>query len=320
MITLALEQSYADMLAGIANEDLTTYEESDPDGRLVVDSASQVTVTSLNRTEADYLASVKATNFFAGDFIVRFKLNMSAVATNHISHLLTIAPITGGRSALGTTLSSYLSLVLQQSGSSRRLLLRDYVGDGNVYSDTGLNMSLSTDYYIEMRHSLGVFTIYIYTDAGYTTLFDTLTRTQTNKAYNVIYAVMGNATTTSGTASFVVSNLQCSVPQLVTLPNPQLGDSEQRNIPVSVRHSMDGTLHSIIKTTAYSKFLLDFPLISQTEKNTFLAFMESYAGENVYYTNWRTPPVTSKVKILNAPVSFREHKNGYAFTLELIEV
>jgi len=103
----------------------------------------------------------------------------------------------------------------------------------------------------------------------------------------------------------------------VTLPNPTLGDTEQLDIKVNLKHSMDGTMYSTVKTPATRKFLLDFQLLTLTQKTALVAFLTSYAGEDIKFTDWRTPANNHKVKILNTPLSFKESKNGWSFTLEM---
>jgi hypothetical protein len=110
----------------------------------------------------------------------------------------------------------------------------------------------------------------------------------------------------------------------VTLPNPRLGDSEQVNLKVDLRHSMNGTMYSTYRKPVTKKLLLDFPTLTSAQKVALLAFLTSYAGEDIKYTDWRTVPSTYRVKILNAPIVFKELSAGscgsYSFTLEMTTV
>ena len=176
-------------------EDLTTYIEVDPNGRLVVDSA-KVVATALSRNEDAYVYKDFGIDHFDGDFshLARFKpVTSSDTGAVIFPYLLanTVDDAFGIQSGGG----SYLGCFFISAASITQLRLRES-DSGTTYDDISAGLSLGTNYWPDYSRdeavgTYGTFYGDIYDDIDYTSLFDALSVTlHTNKKdYRYAYAI-----------------------------------------------------------------------------------------------------------------------------------
>ena len=107
--------------------------------------------------------------------------------------------------------------------------------------------------------------------------------------------------------------------QTVTLPNPQLGDSEQHQIGVQVKKDMSGSLHTVIRGSVKKKFLLTFPLVRAIVAASLRTWYQNYAGQDIKLTDWNDTPNVYRVKMLTNPLELTEINGGFSVALEFTE-
>lgn len=190
----------------MATEDLTTYTEVDTSSRLTVTSSS-VTVSSLARSETAYVYKDFGADYFAGDFSVRFQMNVSSVSGE-------LAGIVIG--AFGDTLGTltdllggdcvYINVLYLSSNLNFTLAARS--GGASQGSDSTV-LSTSTDYYFEYTRTGTSFTCDIYDDSGYSNLVDSLTLTLgSGDSYRYCYATNCSVYADADTISGVYQDLE----------------------------------------------------------------------------------------------------------------
>lgn len=133
-------------------QDLTdSWNETDPGGDIVVDSAIQVTVTTIDKDVSSFLDKDKTADHFAGDFTVRFTLNVSLLDNFSLSYAWGLANEEKDFKTIkdeALEADDYVAFQINGgNGDDRFVLIVEE--DGSVLSDpSSFNPTLSTDYYI----------------------------------------------------------------------------------------------------------------------------------------------------------------------------
>jgi len=85
------------------------------------------------------------------------------------------------------------------------------------------------------------------------------------------------------------------------LPSPELGDTQNPEVDVVIRNSMNGKLYSYIKTNTRLlltwDFVLDLGKAIEVEE-----FIKVYSSHNIRLTDWRE--YVYIVKLVNLPITF----------------
>lgn len=77
------------------------------------------------------------------------------------------------------------------------------------------------------------------------------------------------------------------VPQAtITLPNPQLGDTDGNDFVLNVKRSLTGDMHTYVKTNNQRLLKLSF-FVARQKSLEIQNFIESYFGEKMKLWDWR---------------------------------
>lgn len=208
----------------MATEDFTTYTENDPSSQITIDSATQISITALDRNSEGYVYDNKGAAHFGGDFNhkIDFNLTSGAVSGWVFVWALTNAvdDIKGIFDASGSCFSSRVSLL---TGTASILLIE--LDGGTNYSDVAYTVTAGTDYYVvvdrdESIGSYGQLRQRIYSDAERTTLLNTQTVSlhTSKKDFQYIFPVNSwNSGDSSSTLTGTISNLDLQEDAVVTL-------------------------------------------------------------------------------------------------------
>ena len=158
----------------ITTKDFTTQIEVDPNARITVVDGTQITTSALTRDESAYVYSLEGVHFFAG---ARIRFNTKATAGAN----------SGGSARVGccgvsediASFDAWTQGVMCAWVYNGSYLLQLVNFDGT--SDVTAALSIDTLYYVELRTYAHIAKMFIYSDAGYTTLVDTLTITNRNE-------------------------------------------------------------------------------------------------------------------------------------------
>ena len=164
----------ADYLSVADQLPLSLFTESDPNGR-ISGLAYPITVTSVTRDEDAYIARDYGANYFDGyDILIQAKITGGTASSYCVICLLGLnAPALVSGGGVNVVVEFY-----RPASSTQQIMLRLHKGVTVTATDT-YNCSLNTYYYMRLVHVAGstTFNLYIYSDAAYSTLVDTLTIT-----------------------------------------------------------------------------------------------------------------------------------------------
>lgn len=115
--------------------------------------------------------------------------------------------------------------------------------------------------------------------------------------------------------------------EVLTLRNPNLGDSRKHNIQVRHGITMSGAIYTYKKTPSYSVLLLTFTGITKSKAEEAMAFFKEQSGNEIVYTDQNLD--SWEGRILTDPIEFKTLKSipnsgstgdecveTYEFTLE----
>ena len=108
----------------------------------------------------------------------------------------------------------------------------------------------------------------------------------------------------------------------VTLPNPQLGDTEQHNIFTKFAVSMSKKVHSVKMTPSHSKYLLTIINVDQTEYGNFRTWFINSRGFVHTYTDYNSVAhigiITNEpLEIVPNAISLWSATSSYAANVEV---
>lgn len=181
----------------MATEDLTTYTETDIEGRLTV-TVPTCTFTNLQKDETARCFDDKGASHFDGDFEHLLEVKCTAcdgAATLFFWSMQLVEDTIRGAQIAS---SSLLGLELFGFGVNDPGLVLVEIDGGTFYSDSWSGAVVNTSYYLTLKRdesvgTYGTFYCYIYSDASRETLVDTLTITlhSSKKDFRYIYATNG---------------------------------------------------------------------------------------------------------------------------------
>lgn len=193
----------------MATEDFTTYTETDPADNITVDSASQVTVTTLLRNTDTFLYKDKGAGHYAENFRHKFRTQQTYGSANGTCIFWSLTNDVDDRAALSAGNKS--ALFCEWYNRTARMLELD---SGTNYVDVTAALSDATNYYMTVERdeavgTYGTIYLYIYSDAGRTTLLDTLTLAlhTSKKDFQYQFAVMSFNNNTTNYVSGVIADL-----------------------------------------------------------------------------------------------------------------
>lgn len=145
--------------------DYTGFTEADAPGRLSVDSASQITITALDITEAVRLTYDHGVGTeVSGDFYRRFKVRVGASVVGFAF----VWGLGNDDTALLNNQTDFFAVTAAyQTGA---LLLNIYASTGGTAAIEGL--SADTDYYVQVRRSGTTAILDVFSDSSFTTLIE----------------------------------------------------------------------------------------------------------------------------------------------------
>lgn len=193
----------------VTDYDLTTFTEQDADNRLS-ETATTLTVTSVEVDDTAYLYKDLTATAFDGDFTLNFDLNCSAADNLGEFYPLLLANALSTVYAHKAANRDYLAVRLLMSSSILSLTLFERNGSSQ-YNSSSITISLVTAYYISVKRdetvgTYGTLYLYVYSDSARSTLIGSASITLSEKA-DFVYLYAGcssgdmGAPTLSGTFS-----------------------------------------------------------------------------------------------------------------------
>jgi len=191
------------------SQDYTAYDEVDDPTSLTV-AAAMLTVGAVDDDEELYLTEDFTAGYFSGDFEHTFNFQCTATDGSEVVYLWAIANSVDEIGAKITADDDLLCL----SWENGSLVLTERNGDTSTTDTSASALSEDTNYYIrvvrdESLGTYGTLYAYIYTDAFYMNLNDTLVVTLTEKQdFRYLFAVSGKGDGGGSVAwSGTISNL-----------------------------------------------------------------------------------------------------------------
>jgi len=190
-------------------EDLTTYTEVDPDGKLVISPDTRVTYTQINAVNMDWLYKTRS---FPGDYSIDFEVcctgHRGNISYNGDFYCLAVMDTSSPFSS-----DHYLggAILCEELGVGPKLGV--YQGDGWVgqFPQVVQSVNQGQVYYCTLERSAGTLRLYIYTDSARTSLLATLTSPTTDtRAGSYIYACAGGAGEENGWVTGYTQNILIS--------------------------------------------------------------------------------------------------------------
>lgn len=185
----------------MAVEDFTAYTESDPGSEITVTS-TKVSWASMARDVDSWVVDDKGVDHFDGDFTHLVETQLTADGSTGLGTFWAIANAIDTWDDIDAAGGSQLLAFFYGTGPA--IYIRE-IDSGTQYSDTSVNLSAGTTYYLEIERdeSVGTHgTLYcrIYSDSGRTTLVDTLSIAlhSSKKDFRYIYACQNLNTGDSG--------------------------------------------------------------------------------------------------------------------------
>lgn len=224
----------------MANQDFTTYTETDPNGRITV-SSSRITWAGLTRNEDAYVYDDKGVNHFDGDFehLLTF-FQDTGWDNNAVVVTWAIANDIDDYKGLIDNLKDSLTLYNQPSVVVNRLNLVELDG-GTTYTDQfSVSRTATWLLYLKIKRdesvgSFGQIQCFIYSDSGRTNLLDTLSLTlhTSKKDFRYIYGVQSFNTASALAGNGYTENLDLQEPVNVTIV-PSLLSSGYNVLPPTI--------------------------------------------------------------------------------------
>jgi len=190
----------------MAEEDLTTYTESDPSSRLKVYSDS-ITVTNARRKENYYVVKDFGADYFNG-LDIDFQLHyLSTSSVGSLLGALGLSSTLNYQASWGETTSIFICTVATTASTLEMRLYRGY--DSAMDS---ISISADTTYYCTLSRSTSsdTVTVSIYTDSDRTSLFGTLELSGfgTGTKYRYFYAAVSRYYNSTAFVSGYISHIE----------------------------------------------------------------------------------------------------------------
>ena len=191
----------------MAEEDLTTYTESDPSSNLDV-SSDTITVTSAKRNEDYYVVKDFGTDYFNGlDIDFRIHHRSESSTTGGLLGALGLSSTLNYQDLWGETTSIFICTI--RTGTSA-YEMRLYRGYDSAYDS--ISISADTTYYCTLSRSTSSDTVkvFVYTDSDRSSLFDTLEVSGfgTGTKYRYFYAAVSRYYDGTEYASGYISGIE----------------------------------------------------------------------------------------------------------------
>ena len=192
-------------LQGTSQSFSTTYTEVDPDAKITV-TTTDVDAAAQAGTSAAYVHEIKAVDYFTG-WRIRFTAQCSAASASGAELAFSgISDDVGGFE----TWTTGASVTCYYDGANYQFKVSDESSGGSV--DTSINITASTEYFLEFRRAGKLLTVIIYTDSGFSTIHDTIQITDFADDFRArqIYAFAAggaggsSATMTTNTSDMVI--------------------------------------------------------------------------------------------------------------------
>jgi hypothetical protein len=183
--------------------------------RVTLTDSTTVTVTDLEKGEECYVYRDLTAGYFSSDF--EFQVDLKCTANAADGDMCACWAVTNTVDALvdiDTASGDFLCVRWREIGGTNYIQLIE-CNDGTTTTDSSLGVTVGTQYYLKIvrDESLGAFGTlycYIYTDAAYSTLFDSLSITLTEKQDFRYLFWMNSYKAAVGSAAWdgVISNLK----------------------------------------------------------------------------------------------------------------
>lgn len=178
--------------------------------RLAETSATVLTITTLDDDEDVYEYRDFGASHFAGDFEIRFKLNVTAI--NYDAGIMGLANALGTINDITVVNGPFIGMKMTAFGGSYKAYVTEYVA-GAENAGNQITLNLATDYYIKFKRdesvgANGTLYAYIYSDSGFETLVGTSSVALSNNTdFRYLYPMIAYNSGASGKSiSFTISN------------------------------------------------------------------------------------------------------------------
>lgn len=179
--------------------DFTTFTETDPGSKLTVTS-TKVDVANIRASDVSYVYKDYGVNYFSGDFEHLMEVYIGSATTDGINNVgWCMANAVNTRTALDAASSSYIQMRMYDEATNDARLTAAELDGSSGYQDVAPGLSQNTVYYIKIKRdesvgTYGTFYVYIYSDAGRTTLVDTVSVAlhSSKKDYRYLYSYMND--------------------------------------------------------------------------------------------------------------------------------
>ena len=205
----------------MANQDLTTYAEVDPNNRFTV-TAPKVDISGLTVNEDAYVYKDFGVDSIDGNFEYLATLTVTSIsAVNTWYAALTVANAVDDLRGMLLGNDEALSILIGKNSAGVNLInLWDFF-NGSIAQDFYSGFSLSVPYYVKYKRDVnvganGTAYLFIYSDANRTVLVDTLTvALQSDNDFRYFYATQswnaGRADTISGSVENIDLGLAAGI-------------------------------------------------------------------------------------------------------------
>lgn len=207
----------------MAEEDLTTYTESDPSSNIGV-SSDTITVTSARRNENYYVVKDFGEDHFNG-LDIDFRIHhLSTSDTGGLLGALGLSSTLNYQGSWEETTSIYIFTIKTGSSTCEMRLYRGY----DAATDS-ISISMNTTYYCTINRSTSndTVTVSVYTDSDRTSLLDTLSVSGfgTGTKYRYFYAAVSRYYNSNNSASGYIAHIEINdVSQLSKIYGVAVGD------------------------------------------------------------------------------------------------
>lgn len=197
-----------------AEQDYTTFTETDPAADITVAAAS-ITVNTLKKETPAWVYRNYGANYFNGDINHKFSYKVTDADMGAALGIWGLAEHVMGIADIAAAGNSCLSIVARRSSATGTYALQLWEYDGGtLYNDNTNLVEVNTEYYITVVRDEdvgdhGKAYCYIYTDSDRTVLLDTLSLTlhSSMKDYRYLYAVQSMNEAGVQETSCIISNL-----------------------------------------------------------------------------------------------------------------
>lgn len=87
--------------------------------------------------------------------------------------------------------------------------------------------------------------------------------------------------------SFILEAPHPGAVTALLLPNPELGDTEGRDLDVELKQSMNGTFYTYVKSSDRKRMVFNWPSIGRGKLVEVQEFFKNYSGEHALFTDFR---------------------------------